>query len=243
MPVPLIPIVIVGANIVARVAPRVAKSLMSKGLARKASKKVIEKQTTASRQPIKTMSEARATKLAKDAAPKIGGKVPGKRLPRNFGKVVSVVGGGAALATATGSGKSKKVPKIEVGPAPKVTALKPKGPKVNQAKKDSKQEAAPKKTGSEYKAYPGAAGRAGFEYRRDTAEILDDKTVSDEIKEKIEEEELYEGDSKGGRVGKGKKKKVSQAPRGVRSAIRGFKPNMGASKRSKRTRGTGGGWV
>jgi len=47
----------------------------------------------------------------------------------------------------------------------------------------------------------------------------------------------------GGRVGKGKKKKVSQAPRGVRSALRGFKPNIGASKGNKRTRGTGGGWV
>ena len=237
MPVPLIPIVIVGANIVARVAPRVAKSLMSKGYARKASKKVIEKQTTASRQPIKTMSEARATKLAKDAAPKIGGKVPGKKLPRGGRKAVAAAGIGTAAGIASvASKKSKKLPEKEVGPPPKVTTLKSQEPKKKSAP-------APKKTGSEYKAYPGAAGKAGFEYRRDTAEILDDKTVSDEIKERIEEEELYEGDSKGGRVGKGKKKKVSQAPRGVRSAIRGFKPNMGASKGSKRTRGTGGGWV
>jgi hypothetical protein len=141
-------------------------------------------------------------------------------------------------------GAEKEVPKIEVGPAPKVTALKPEGPKGPKKKKtDSTSTSDSKKTGSEYKAYPGAAGRAGFEYRRDTSEILDDKTVSDEIKERIEEEELYEGDFKGGRVGKGKKKKVSQAPRGVRSALRGFKPNIGASKGNKRTRGTGGGWV
>jgi len=100
-----------------------------------------------------------------------------------------------------------------------------------------------KKEGSEFKAYPGAAGRAGFEYGRDTAEILDDKNISEEIKERIEEAELYEGDFMGGRVGKGKKKKVSEAPRGVRAALRGFKPKIGVGKGNKRTRGTGGGWV
>jgi hypothetical protein len=111
------------------------------------------------------------------------------------------------------------------------------------ANRVSKKESAPKKEGSEYKAYPGAAGRAGFEYRRDTAEILDDKNISDEIKERIEEEELYEGDFMGGRVGKGKKKKVSKAPRGVRAAMRGFKTMKIGGKVGKRTRGTGGSWV
>ena len=72
---------------------------------------------------------------------------------------------------------------------------------------------------------------------------VDKNKMSDEVRERIEEAELYEGDSKGGRVGKGKKKKVSQAPRGVRAALRGFKPKMGVGKGSKRTRGTGGGWV
>ena len=51
------------------------------------------------------------------------------------------------------------------------------------------------------------------------------------------------GMKRGGAVKKGKKKKVSQAPRGVRAALRGFKPKMGVGKGSKRTRGTGGGWV
>ena len=154
------------------------------------------------------------------------------------------IGGGIAVIGGLASQKSqqsKKLPEKEVGSPPKVTALKPEGPK--KKKVDSTPAPTGKKTGSEYKAYPGAAGRAGFEYGRDITEVLDDKTVSDEIKERIEEEELYEGDFKGGRVGKGKKKRVSQAPRGVRAALRGFKPKMGVSKENKRTRGTGGGWV
>lgn len=136
---------------------------------------------------------------------------------------------------------------IKVGPPPKVTALKSqkktKTTEVNKDNKVSEQKSTPEKKGSEFKAYPGAAGRAGFEYRRDTAEILDDKNISDEIKERIEEAELYEGDFKGGRVGKGKKKKVSKAPRGVRAAMRGFKTMKIGGKVGKRTKGTGGGWV
>jgi hypothetical protein len=148
----------------------------------------------------------------------------------------------AAKAKAKAEANAKKQKPKETA-AEKAAKFAKKQPEVNQAKKVSKKESTPEKTGSEYKAYPGAAGRAGFQYGRDITEVLDDKTVSDEIKERIEEEELYEGDFKGGRVGKGKKKKVSQAPRGVRAALRGFKPKMGASKGNKRTRGTGGGWV
>ena len=92
--------------------------------------------------------------------------------------------------------------------------------------------------GGRYAFYPGQTSKdLGLMYE------VDRNKMSDEVRERLEEAELYEGDSKGGRVGKGKKKKVSQAPRGVRSALRGFKPNIGASKGSKRTRGTGGGWV
>jgi len=131
-------------------------------------------------------------------------------------------------------GAEKEVPEREVGYAPKVNALKPADPTPAPA---------PKKTGSEYKAYPGAAGRAAFEYGRDITEVLDDKTVSQEIKERLEEEELYEGDFKGGRVGKSKKKKVSKAPRGVRAAMRGYKTMKIGGKVGKRTRGTGGSWV
>jgi len=92
--------------------------------------------------------------------------------------------------------------------------------------------------GGRYAFYPGQTSKdLGLMYE------VDRNKMSDEVRGRLEEAELYESDSKGGRVGKGKKKKVSQAPRGVRSALRGFKPNIGASKGSKRTRGTGGGWV
>ena len=105
---------------------------------------------------------------------------------------------------------------------------------------------APKKTtkaddpteGGRYAFYPGQTSKdLGLMYE------VDRNKMSDEVRERLEEAEDYEGDSKGGRVGKGKKKKVSKAPRGVRAALRGFKPNIGASKGNKRTRGTGGGWV
>ncbi len=141
-------------------------------------------------------------------------------------------------------GAKKEVPKIEVGPAPKVTALKPEGPKgPKKEKADSTPSSDSKKDpteGGRFAFYPGEISRKeGYE----TMYEVDRNKMSDEVRERLEEAELYEGDSKGGRVGKGKKKKVSQAPRGVRSALRGFKPNIGTSKGNKRTRGTGGGWV
>ena len=129
--------------------------------------------------------------------------------------------------------------------AAKEKAAAAKESKVNQAKRVSKEQSDPvsKKDpteGGRFAFYPGEISRKeGYE----TMYEVDRNKMSDEVRERLEEAELYEGDSKGGRVGKGKKKKVSQAPRGVRSAIRGFKPNMGAGKGSKRTRGTGGGWV
>ena len=239
MALQLIPIVIAGANVVARVAPKVARSLMNKGIAKKASKKAIEKQTTVSRQPIKTMSEARAIKLAKDAAPKIGGKVPGKKLPRGGRKAVAAAGVGTAAGIASvASKKSKKLPEKEVGPPPKVTAL------IQEQKKES--DPAPKKTtkaddpteGGRFAFYPGQTSKdLGLMYE------VDKNKMPDEIRERLEESELYEGDFKGGRVGKGKKKKVSKAPRGVRAAMRGFKTMKIGGKVGKRTKGTGGGWV
>ena len=112
-----------------------------------------------------------------------------------------------------------------------------KEPKVNEANRVSKKQKDPTE-GGRFAFYPGQTSKdLGLMYE------VDKNKMSDEVRERIEEAELYEGDFKGGRVGKGKKKKVSQAPRGVRSAIRGFKPNMGAGKGSKRTKGTGGGWV
>ena len=139
-------------------------------------------------------------------------------------------------------GAEKEVPKIEVGPAPKVTALKPEEPKGNQVNTEQSAPASEKDPteGGRFAFYPGEISqKEGYE----TMYEVDRNKMSDEVRERLEEAELYEGDSKGGRVGKGKKKKVSKAPRGVRAALRGFKPNIGASKGNKRTRGTGGGWV
>lgn len=139
-------------------------------------------------------------------------------------------------------GAEKEVPKIEVGPAPKVTALKPEEPKGNQVNTEQSAPASEKDPteGGRFAFYPGEISqKEGYE----TMYEVDRNKMSDEVRERLEEAELYEGDSKGGRVGKGKKKKVSQAPRGVRAALRGFKPKMGAGKGNKRTRGTGGGWV
>ena len=240
MAAPLIPVIIAGANVVVRVAPKVARSLINKRLAKKASKKAIEKQTTASRQPIKTMSEARATKLAKDAAPKIGGKVPGKKLPRGGRKAVAAAGLGTAAGIASlASRKSKKLPEKEVGPPPKVTPLiKSQELKKKEADSAPTPKADDPTEGGRFAFYPGQTSKdLGLMYE------VDKNKMSDEIRERLEEEELYEGDFMGGRVGKSKKKKVSKAPRGVRAAIRGFKTMKASGKVGKRTRGTGGGWV
>lgn len=139
--------------------------------------------------------------------------------------------------------KQEQKQKPEKTAAEKAAEFAKKEPKVNQANRVSKEQSDPvsKKDpteGGRFAFYPGQTSKdLGLMYE------VDKNKMSDEVRERIEEAELYEGDSKGGRVGKGKKKKVSQAPRGVRAALRGFKPNIGASKGNKRTRGTGGGWV
>jgi len=192
-------------------------------------------------------AKAAAEKRAKAAAAK---KKATEETKNNKSKTkpfpIGKTGAGFAtiIALASQKDKDKKVPEIEVGPAPKVTALKPEGPKGPKNKKtDSTSTSDSKKDpteGGRFAFYPGEISRKeGYE----TMYEVDRNKMSDEVRERLEEAELYEGDSKGGRVGKGKKKKVSKAPRGVRAALRGFKPNIGASKRSKRTRGTGGGWV
>jgi hypothetical protein len=223
---------------------RLAAEVLSYAIPGLGMAKITTKLATLTPKAIKNLKEAvgknnrDAIRLAFGLEKKVGGAKSNLVSPRikkgPDGKPLGATAAVAATAAALKDEKKKKpksaktLPEREVGYAPKVTALPT---------------PAPKKTGSEYKAYPGAAGRAGFEYGRDITEVLDDKTVSQEIKERLEEEELYEGDFKGGRVGKSKKKKVSKAPRGVRAAMRGFKPNMGASKVSKRAKGTGGGWI
>tara|TARA_R110002060_G_C2101254_1_gene97679 strand:- start:288 stop:947 length:660 start_codon:yes stop_codon:yes gene_type:complete len=135
-------------------------------------------------------------------------------------------------------GAEKEVPKIEVGPAPKVTALKPADSTPTATSTPAPVSKKDPTEGERFAFYPGQTSKdLGLMYE------VDRNKMSDEVRGRLEEAELYEGDSKGGRVGKGKKKKVSKAPRGVRAALRGFKPKMGAGKGNKRTRGTGGGWV
>ena len=127
---------------------------------------------------------------------------------------------------------------IKVGPPPKVTALK-----LEQKKKSGP---ATKKTtkaddpteGGRFAFYPGQTSKdLGLMYE------VDKNKMSDEIRERLEEAELYEGDFMGGRVGKSKKKKVSKAPRGVRAALRGFKTMKVGGKIGRQSKGKTNRWV
>jgi len=159
-----------------------------------------------------------------------------KNIRRGAAATAAVAGTAAVL---TNGEKKKPVPKKRIEKptttTPTIETKKPrKEPTVSATKTNDPTE------GGRYAFYPGKISRKeGYE----TMYEVDRNKMSDEVRERLEEAEDYEGDSKGGRVGKGKKKKVSKAPRGVRAALRGFKPNIGASKGNKRTRGTGGGWV
>jgi len=129
---------------------------------------------------------------------------------------------------------------VEVKGPFKITPLKKQADKPKTGPKTGPK-TEPKLDGSEYAPYPGAAGRAGFEYGRDIGEVLDDKTVSEEIKERLEEEETYEGDYKGGRVGKGKKMKMKKggSPKGCGKARRGYGKAMMGGGMVKTKRGYG----
>ena len=172
----------------------------------------------------------------------LGARPVGKKVvkkAKNIRRGAAATAAVAATAAALKNGEKKKpVPKKRVEKPttiPTIETKKPrKEPPVSATKTNDPTE------GGRYAFYPGKISRKeGYE----TMYEVDKNKMSDEVRERLEEAELYEGDSKGGRVGKGKKKKVSKAPRGVRSALRGFKPNIGAGKGNKRTRGTGGGWV
>ena len=192
----------------------------------------------------KTVVQTTPGNLVKPRFGKGGTRPISKAAQDKAKKTRTVLATGAAAATATALKDEKKQKSKSAKTSPKASAkITDKTPTVNQANRVSKEQSGPvsKKDpteGGRFVFYPGQTSKdLGLMYE------VDRNKMSDEVRERLEEAELYEGDSKGGRVGKGKKKKVSQAPRGVRSAIRGFKPNMGASKGSKRTRGTGGGWV
>tara|TARA_R100000700_G_scaffold2288_2_gene4911 strand:- start:749 stop:1255 length:507 start_codon:yes stop_codon:yes gene_type:complete len=127
---------------------------------------------------------------------------------------------------------------IEVGPPPRVTPLKSeklkkkKSDSATSSKKDDPTE------GGRFAFYPGQTSKdLGLMYE------VDKNKMSDEIRERLEEEELYEGDFMGGRVGKSKKKKVSKAPRGVRAALRGFKTMKASGKVGSQFKGKTNRWV
>ena len=305
--------IVIGAVIV-RAAPIIAKALIRKGLAKKATKTAIDKQIKETGKPLVQVGKQKAQRLAREAAKEVAKEVPKKavkgsaaarrkarrdkknqtlkdkqnqqkivdniaqkKIAKNIGnrnvpakrnkelvgrsgsqvakpKRPSRTGKDMAITTARQltsranllseqglpkdiksllDKEKKKTPKPKPAPASVSKPEKPKKePPVSTTKADDPTE------GGRYAFYPGQTSKdLGLMYE------VDKNKMSDEVRERIEEAELYEGDSKGGRVGKGKKKKVSQAPRGVRAALRGFKPNIGASKGNKRTRGTGGGWV
>ena len=267
MAIPLI----IGAVIV-RAAPAIAKALIKKGF-KKATKKAVDNQIKKTGKPLEQVGKQKAQRLAEAAKkPPVTKKPAAAKKPKpttptkmktriEFEKGKGLTAGQkAALFAAGATGlavvdlqsdvkDARKAAKEKAAAARRTEenrkAATAKKSKVNQANKVSKEQSDPvsKKDpteGGRFAFYPGEISRKeGYE----TMYEVDRNKMSDEVRESLEEKELYEGDSKGGRVGKGKKKKVSQAPRGVRSAIRGFKPNMGAGKGSKRTRGTGGGWV
>ena len=161
-------------------------------------------------------------------------KAAQKKAKQTRTAVATTAAGAAALAL--GPEKSKKA---AVDKSKQVDKRKQKANASNN-KSSSVSQA---KVGSEYAPYPGAAGRAGFEYGRDIGEVLDDKTVPSEIKERLEEEELYEGDYKGGRVGKGKKMKMKKggSPKGCGAAQRGYGKAMMGGGMVKTKRGYSGG--
>ena len=218
MPVPLIPIVIAGANVVARVAPLVARRLIARGVAKKATQKQITKQVTNAKKPVQRISEKRAEELASAARPKVGVKPSGKNLPRGgaSGATTVATGIGTGIYAAKKSKKGKQ-PLIEAGnvPAPpKITAAKPVDAPASAAPaSDSKKTTKAKDPteGGRYAFYPGQTSKdLGLMYE------VDKNKMSDEVRERLEEEELYEGDYKGGRVGKGKKMKMKKggSPKG-----------------------------
>lgn len=162
-------------------------------------------------------------------------KAAQKKAKQTRTALATTAAGAAALTFGPEKSKKGKQPLIEAGQVeapPKVTPL-------IQDKKQTE----PKLDGSEYAPYPGAAGRAGFEYGRDIGEVLADETVSPEIKERLEEEIIYEGDYKGGRVGKGKKMKMKKggSPKGCGKARRGYGKAMMGGGMVKTKRGYSGG--
>lgn len=163
-------------------------------------------------------------------------KAAQKKAKQTRTALATTAAGTAALTLGPEKSKKGKQPLIEAG---EVKAP----PKITPEKQAAKPKTEPKLDGSEYAPYPGAAGRAGFEYGRDIGEVLDDKTVSDEIKEKLEEEILYEGDYKGGQVGKGKKMKMKRGglPKGCGKARRGYGKAMMGGGMVKTKRGYSGG--
>ena len=130
--------------------------------------------------------------------------------------------------------------KQKTTPPKKTKPIKKPAP-ISPPKKTKPQKTKPEKDpteGGRYAFYPGQTSKdLGLMYE------VDKNKMPDEIRERLEEAELYEGDFKGGRVGKGKKKKISKAPRGVRAAMRGFKTMKADGKVGKQSKSKINRWV
>ena len=130
--------------------------------------------------------------------------------------------------------------KQKTTPPKKTKPIKKPAP-ISPPKKTKPQKTKPEKDpteGGRYAFYPGQTSKdLGLMYE------VDKNKMPDEIRKRLEEAELYEGDFKGGRVGKGKKKKISKAPRGVRAAMRGFKTMKADGKVGKQSKSKINRWV
>ena len=153
-------------------------------------------------------------------------------------RTAAAVVGTAAAGSIMGSDSKKSTPKKTT---PKKTKPIKKPAPISTTKKTKPQKTKPEKDpteGGRFAFYPGQTSKdLGLMYE------VDKNKMSDEIRERLEEEELYEGDFMGGRVGKGKKKKVSKAPRGVRAALRGFKTMKASGKVGRQSKGNTNRWV
>ena len=148
---------------------------------------------------------------------------------RTAAAVVGTVAAGSIMGSDSKKSTPKKTTPKKTKPIKKPTSISP--PKKTKPKKDPTE-------GGRFAFYPGQTSKdLGLMYE------VDKNKMPDEIRERLEEAELYEGDFKGGRVGKGKKKKVSEAPRGVRAAMRGFKTMKISGKVGRQSKGKTNRWV
>ena len=168
-------------------------------------------------------------------------KAAQKKAKRTRTALATTAAGATALTLGPEKSKKGKQPLIEageVGPAPKITAAETAAKPVDSAPKKTTKADDPTE-GGRYAFYPGKTSKdLGLMYE------VDKDKMSDEVRERLEEEILYEGDYKGGRVGKGKKMKMKKGglPKGCGKARRGYgKAMMGGGMVKTKRKYSGGG--